>query len=120
VETRKVVQTLANGTKRSMNVPRMAYLQGGRVLVACDNIPAEKDNAVPHRITLWDTESGSIAHQIALPAGLPYTIDVTPNGRYLAAMLDGGDSGMKLSVWRLDGEKPVTEPAGPPAAGPPR
>jgi RNA polymerase sigma factor (sigma-70 family) len=120
VETRKVVQTFANDTKRSMNVPRMAYLQGGRVLVACDNIPAGKDNAVPHRITLWDTESGSVAHQIALPAGLPDSIDVTPNGRYVAAMLDDGDSGMKLSVWRLDGEKPVTEPGGPPAAVPPR
>jgi RNA polymerase sigma factor (sigma-70 family) len=120
VETRKVVQTFAKGTKRSMNVPRMAYLQGARVLVACDNTIAGKDDAVPHRITLWDTESGSIAHQIALPAGLPSSIDVTPNGRYMAAMLHDGDSGMKLSVWRLDGEKPVTEPAGPPAAVTPR
>jgi WD40 repeat protein len=120
VETRKVVQTFTNDTKRSMNVSRMAYLQGARVLVACDNIPAGKDNAVPHRITLWDTQSGSIAHQIALVAGLPYSIDVTPNGRYLVALRDAGDSGMKLSVWRLDGEKPVLEPVGPPAAGPPR
>jgi WD40 repeat protein len=117
VETRKVVQTLANGTKRSMNVRRMAYTQGGRVLIACDNITNVKEIAVPHRINLWDTASGSIAHQIALPAGVPYSIDVSPNGRYLAAMLDDGDSGMKLSVWRLDGEKPVTEPEpGPPAA----
>ena len=58
VETRKVVQTLANGTKRSMNVPRMAYTQGGRVLIACDNITSAKEIAVPHRITLWDTASG--------------------------------------------------------------
>jgi len=116
VETRKVVQTLANGTKRSMNVPRMAYTQGGRVLIACDNITSVKEIALPHRINLWDTASGSIAHQIALPAGLPYSIDVSPNGRYLAAMLDDGDSGMKLSVWRLDGEKPVTEPGSPPPA----
>jgi RNA polymerase sigma factor (sigma-70 family) len=121
VETRKVVRTLANGTKRSMNVPRMAYTQGGRVLIACDNITSPKEIAVPHRITLWDTANGSIAHQIALPAGLPYSIDVSPNGRYLAAMLDDGESGRKLSVWRLDGAKPVTEPAGaPPAASRPR
>ena len=116
VETRKVVQTLANGTKHSMNVPRMAYTQGGRVLIACDNSTAVKKIAVPHRINLWDTASGSIAHQMAVPAGLPYSIDVTPNGRYLAALLDDGDSGMKLSVWRLDGEKPVTEPVKPPPA----
>src|SRR5262249_12349720 len=30
VATRKVVQALANGTKQSMNVPRMAYTHGGR------------------------------------------------------------------------------------------
>jgi RNA polymerase sigma factor (sigma-70 family) len=116
VETWKVVQTLANGTKRAMNVPRMVCTQGGRVLIACDNVTSAKEAAVPHRINLWDTVSGSIAHQIALPAGLPSGIDVSPNGRYLAAMLDDGDSGRKLSVWRLDGQKPVTEPGSPPPA----
>jgi RNA polymerase sigma factor (sigma-70 family) len=121
VETRKIVQTLTNGTKQSMNVPRMAYVQGGRVLIACDNITLVKEVAVPHRITLWDTASSAIAHQIALPAGLPSGIDVSPNGLYLAAMIDEGDAGLKLSVWRLDGKKPVTEPVpGGPAATPPR
>jgi hypothetical protein len=121
VATRQVVQTLANGTKRSMNVPRMAYTQGGRVLIACDNITFTKEMAVPHRINLWDTATGAVAHQIALPAGRPYSIDVTPNGRYLAAMLDDGESGMKLSVWRLDGENRRIEPgAAPPASVRPR
>jgi RNA polymerase sigma factor (sigma-70 family) len=120
VATRKVVQTLANGTKQSMNVPRMAYTQGGRVLIACDNITLVKEVAVPHRITLWDTANGSIAHQIALPSGLPVGIDVSPNGKYLAAVLDDGDAGMKLVVWRLDGEKPETEPTAPPASSRPR
>jgi WD40 repeat protein len=106
LETRKVVQALANAAKRSMNVPRMAYTQGGRVLIACDNIMAGKDSAVPHRINLWDTASGALAHQIALPAGVPSSIDVSPNGLYLAAMIDQGEFGLKLSVWRLDGEKP--------------
>ncbi len=121
VATRKVVRTLTNGTKRSLNVPRMAYTQGGRVLIACDHGADGKYVAVPRRITLWDTASGAIAHQIALPAGLPVGIDITPNGRYLTAMLDDGDSGMKLSVWGLDGAKPVTEPGPtPPASVPPR
>src|SRR5205807_6385235 len=35
VETRKVVQTLADGTKRPTTAPRLAYTQGGRVLIAC-------------------------------------------------------------------------------------
>jgi WD40 repeat protein len=116
METRKVVQTLASERKQSMNVPRMAYVQDGRVLIACDNIPSGKETAVPHRIILWDTANGGIAHQIALPAGLPSSIDVSPNGRYLAAMLDEGDSGMKLSVWRLDGQMPETDSVPPPPA----
>ena len=80
-----------------------------------------KEIAVPHRINLWDTATGAVAHQLALPAGLPYNIDVTPNGRYLAAMHNDGDSGMKLSVWRLDGENHGIKPgAAPPAAIRPR
>jgi RNA polymerase sigma factor (sigma-70 family) len=118
VETRKVVQALANGRKQMMDVPRMAYTQGGRVLIACDNILLAKEVPVPHRINLWDTASGAIAHQIALPSGMPQDIDVSPNGRYLAAMIDDGEAGLKLSVWRLDGQKPAAE-AGPsaPASG---
>jgi WD40 repeat protein len=106
LDTRMVVQTLANGTNQSMNVPQMAYTQGGRILIGCDNIASTKEFSVPHRINLWDTATGGVAHQIALPAGRPSGIDVSPNGRYLAAMLDDGDAGKKLSVWRLDGELP--------------
>jgi len=120
VETRRVVQTLANGAKLSMNVPRMAYSQGGRVLIACDNITFEEKIAVPHRINLWDVADGSVAYQLTIPPGLPQTLEVSPNGRYLAAMLEDSD-GVKLSVWRLDGEKPVEEPGPtPPAAARPR
>ena len=36
VATRKVVQSFANGAQREMKVPRMAYSQGGQVLIACD------------------------------------------------------------------------------------
>jgi WD40 repeat protein len=120
VETRKVVQTLANGAKLKMNVPRMAYSQGGRVLIACDNITFVQETAVPHRINLWDMADGSLAHQLPIPAGLPQTLDVSPNGRNLVAMLEDSD-GVKLSVWRLDGENSVKE-AGPtpPAAVRPR
>jgi RNA polymerase sigma factor (sigma-70 family) len=121
VETRKVVQTLVNGTKQSMNIPRMSYTQGGRILIACDTIKEGEDGSVRPRVDLWDTANNSIAHQILLPAGSLVGIDVTPNGRYLAAMVDGGDAGLTLSVWRLDGEMPVKD-AGPmpPAAVRPR
>ena len=115
------MRELANGAKRSMNVPRMAYAQGGRVLIACDDITVVEEVVVPHRINLWDTTTGAVAHPIAVPAGLPSSIDVTPNGRHLVAMLDDGEVGMKLSVWRLDGEMPERGPgATPPAAARPR
>jgi hypothetical protein len=94
--------------------PRHSHLRcrDRRVLIARDNGPD-----APH--LLWDTANGTLAHHIAdRPA---YRADVSPNGRYLAAMVDDGASGTKLSVWLLDGEKPMLEPAGaPPAsAGPP-
>ncbi len=116
LETRKVVRTLVNGTKRSMNVPRMAWSQGGRVLIACDNITLAKEIAVPHRINLWDMADGSLAHQLIIPKGLPRTIDVSPNGRHLVTMLEDND-GVMLSVWRLDGVHPENQPGPkPPAA----
>jgi len=60
VETRKVVQTLTNGTKRSMNVPRMACTQGGRVSIACDNITSVEEVAVPHRLNIDLHTTGSL------------------------------------------------------------
>ena len=81
VETRKVVQTLASSAKLDMNVPRMAYSQGGRVLIACDNNTFAQEMTVPHRINLWDMADGSLAHQLTIPAGLPPNLDVSPNGR---------------------------------------
>jgi RNA polymerase sigma factor (sigma-70 family) len=120
VETGKVVRTLADGTRRPMSVAAMAYTQGGRVLIACDNVTSGKGGTVP-RLTLWDTATGAVAHRVALTAGLPVGMDITPNGRYLAVLLDEGRSGRKLRVWRLDGEAPVPEPVGaPPATAGPR
>ncbi len=115
VETRNVVQTLANGTRQSMNVPRMAYSQGGRVLIACDNITFVKEIAVPHRINLWDMADGSLAHRLTIPAGLPQTLDVSPNGRHLVMMLKDSD-GVRLSVWRLDGQHRAKQPGPKPPA----
>ncbi len=114
VESRDVVQTLAPGTSLSMNVPSLTFSHGGRVLIACDNITFVKEIVVPHRISLWDTTTGAIAHQLALPAGLPSGLAVSPNGRYLVALLDDGESGFKLSTWRLDGATPAVD-RGPPA-----
>jgi WD40 repeat protein len=120
LETRKLVQTLAGADGQPMNVPRLAYAQSGRVLIACDNGASTKGVAVPHRINLWDMADGSLVHQLTMPAGLPQYFHVTPHGRYLVAMLeDAGE--IKLSGWRLDGANAVIEPAtGPPAAVAPR
>jgi WD40 repeat protein len=120
VETRKVVQTLTNETKRSMNVPRLVYSQSGRVLIACDYTMFMKEIAAPHRIYFWDTENGSLAHQLKVPAGLPRACDVSPNGRSLVALFEDSE-GLKLVGWRLDGQEPVIERGPmPPAAALPR
>lgn len=115
VETRQVVQTLAIDAKRSMDVPRLAFTQGGRVLIACDDILLDKKIPVTHRIYFWDTADGTLAHQIEVPAGLPKNIEVSPNGRHLVAALEDKD-GIKLSGWRLDGQEPVKEVDGAPPA----
>jgi RNA polymerase sigma factor (sigma-70 family) len=115
LETRKVVQELANGQKQSMSIPRLAYAQGSRLLIGCDNILLRKDIAVPHRITLWDTATGAVAHQLEVP-GLPRHIEVSPNGRYLVATVEDGDE-VRVCGWRLDGELPAREPE-PKAAAP--
>jgi len=109
VETRKVVQTLASGTGQSMSVPQLAYTQNGRVLIACDNIKVAKGITVPHRINFWDTSDGSLAHQLTIPAGVPQTFEVSPNGRHLVTMLKDNHD-MQLSVWRLDGKDHVPQP----------
>jgi WD40 repeat protein len=116
LETRKVVQTLNNGANRSMNIPRLTFTQGGRVLIACDDVLLDKKIPVLHRIYLWDTADGSLAHQIEVPAGLPKNIEVSPNGRHLVAALEES-TGIKLNGWRLDGQEPQKEAdAAPPAA----
>jgi WD40 repeat protein len=119
LETRQVVQTLANDARRSMDITRLAFTQGGRVLVACDDILLDKRIPVTHRIYFWDTADGTLAHQIEVPAGLPKNIEVSPNGRHLVAALEDKD-GIKLSGWRLDGRETVKEADGAPAATSPR
>jgi RNA polymerase sigma factor (sigma-70 family) len=116
LETRKVVQELANGQKQSMSVPGLTYAQGSRLLIGCDDILLRKDIAVPYRITLWDTATGTVAHQLEVP-GLPRHIEVSPNGRYLVATVEAGDD-IKQCGWRLDGELPARGPEPKAAAAP--
>jgi beta-lactamase regulating signal transducer with metallopeptidase domain/WD40 repeat protein len=116
LESKNVVQTLAIDGARAMDIARLAFTQGGRVLVACDDILLDKKIPVPHRIYFWDTADGSLAHEIEVPAGLPKNCEVSPNGRHLVVALEDSD-GIKLSGWRLDGREPVKEADdAPPAA----
>jgi WD40 repeat protein len=115
VATHQIVETLANSEHQSMNIPRMVYTQGGRVLITCDNTKLPKENATPNRITLWDTADGSLAHQLKIPAGVPRTFEVSPNGRYLITMIEDSD-GLNLSGWQLDGMNPTEESAPTPPA----
>lgn len=116
VETRQIIQTLVNSTRQTMDVPHLAFAQGGRVLIGCDRVQLSKEIPVPHRIYLWDLADGSLAQRLTIPSGFPRTFDVSPNGRYLIAMVEDNGN-VKLSAWRLDGKHlpHVTQPQ-PPAS----
>lgn len=102
VATRQIAKSLVKGNRVWMNVPRLLFTQGGRVLIAVDSIEVAKNVPAPHRIHLWDTQTGEIAHEIAIPSGVPKCIDVSPNGRYLIATIED-ESGLKLSAWEIGG-----------------
>ncbi len=108
LETRKVVGTLTDRAKRTMNIPHLAYAQKERVLISCDNVE-------PHTISLWDTADGSLAHQISVSTGVPQSLAVSPNERHLVTVIKDNDD-LNLSVWRLDGQTPeVSSGPTPPA-----
>jgi WD40 repeat protein len=117
LESKQVVQRLTHDTTRTMDIARLVFAQGGRVLVACDDIELDKA-PVTNRIYFWDTVDGSLAHQIQVPAGLPRNCEVSPNGRHLVVALED-KAGIKLSGWRLDGREPAKEAEGPPPAATP-
>lgn len=119
VASHKILQKLATSANQSMNVPQMAFTQGGRVLIACDNTKPAQESATPSRINLWDTADGSLAHRLEIPTGLPQTFDVSPNGRYLVATIEDTE-GVKLTGWRLDGADPSKDsiPTPPAATSP--
>ncbi len=106
VATRKIERSLFNGTKQSLDVPRMAFAQGGRLLIAANAI--QTSNAVPHRIHFWDTLTGGVAHEIAIPNGFPRHLDLTPSGRTLIAAIER-DAGVTLMAWEIDGDGPAAQ-----------
>jgi RNA polymerase sigma factor (sigma-70 family) len=110
VGTRKVERSLFNGTKQSLDVPKMAFTQGGRLLVAANAIHLAKEIPVPHRIHFWDTLTGGVAHEIAILDGFPRYLDVSPDGRTLIAAIEH-DGGVRLAAWAIDGEGPAAPPA---------
>jgi beta-lactamase regulating signal transducer with metallopeptidase domain/WD40 repeat protein len=118
LESKKVELTLANDASREMDIAQLTFTQGGRVLVACDDISLDKKMLLPHRIYIWDTVDGSLAHQIEVPAGLPKSCEVSPNGRHLVVAIEDSE-GMKLRGWRLDGrERTISDDAAEPPAVP--
>jgi RNA polymerase sigma factor (sigma-70 family) len=109
VGTRKVVKSLLNGAKQSLDVPSLVFSQGGRLLVAANAIHLAQEIPVPHRIHFWDTLTGGIAHELAIPDGFPRKLGVSPDGRVLVATVEH-DGGMKLMAWVIDGESTAADP----------
>ena len=94
---RKVVQTLGNGTKRSMNVPPSLPRAAG--CSRCDSF-SQRALRCPTGSRLGHGDWPS--HEIALPAGLPVSIDASLSGRYSppSSMVPRP---VACSPWRLDG-----------------
>ena len=58
---------------------------------------------VPHRIHFWDVKSGKPALRLDLKGGAPSSLDVSPDGKSLAALT--ADGGVSLRVCDLSMEK---------------
>lgn len=107
--TRQITKTLVKDNRVWMSVPQMHFAQGGRVLIATDTIEVATNVPTPHRINLWDTLTGRIAHGITISSGIPKSIELSPNGRYLLATVeDVGE--MKLTAWEIAGKPTVQQP----------
>jgi RNA polymerase sigma factor (sigma-70 family) len=78
-------------------VAGMAFTDSGRTLVFGIRVGLMEGVTVSHRIHFWDVRSGKLTHQIDLKDGNPSSLDVSPDGKALAAMT--ADGGISLRVF---------------------
>jgi hypothetical protein len=91
----------------------MAFANSGKTLALGNGIGLIETIPVPHRIHFWDVPTGKIILKVELKGGMPYSLDVSPDGKSLAAVT--ADGGVSLRVFDLSYGAPipkVVEPEG--------
>lgn len=104
--TLKVAQTVSDPAQPRVpfSVAGMAFADSGRTLVFGNGVGLVETIPVPHRIHFWDVTNGKITRKINLKGGAPYSLDVSPDGKTLAAVT--ADNGVALRVFDLDPAAP--------------
>jgi WD40 repeat protein len=109
VATLKVAQSLSDPAQPRvpLAVGGITFADSGKTLVCGNGGGLIETIPVPHRIHFWDVPSGKLTLQIDLKGGFPSSLDVSPDGKALAAVT--ADGGVSLRVWDLspaDGTAP--------------
>jgi RNA polymerase sigma factor (sigma-70 family) len=101
VATLKVAQSLADPAQPRvpLTVAGMTFTDAGKTVVFGNGVGLIETVPVPHRLHFWDVMSGKLTLQIDLKGGRPYSLDVSPDGKALAAVT--ADGGVSLRVWTL-------------------
>ena len=81
------------------SVAGLAFLDSGRTLAFGNRVGLIETIPVPHRIHFWDLQTGTLTLQIDLKGGVPGSLDVSPDGKVLAALT--ADGGVSLRVFDL-------------------
>jgi len=105
VATLKVTSELSDRTQSRVpfSVAGMAFADSGKTLVFGNGVGLIESIPVPHRIHFWDVASGKLIRKINLKGGAPSSLDVSPDGKSLAAVT--ADGGASLRVFDLDPPK---------------
>ena len=101
LETMEVVRRLKDDTDSTMILNRMEIIDDGRVLIAGNACGFDwRELIVNDRLHFWDIETGEILRKFDFTRHEVYDIAVSPDGRYLAAVVvDLGES--LLCMWDL-------------------
>jgi hypothetical protein len=109
VATLKVAHALSDPAQPHvpLTAAGMAFANSGKTLAFGNGVGLIESIPVPHRIHFWDVTSGKLTLQIDLKGGAPSSLDVSPDGKTLAALT--ADGGVSLRVFDLvpaDGTDP--------------
>ena len=83
-------------------VAGMTFADSGRTLVFGNGVGLIETIPVPHRIHFWDVRSGKLTWQINLKGGAPSSLDVSPDGKTLAALTADGGVSLRAFDLRVD------------------